>query len=254
MPKTMDDVKKALEALENGSELFEAVTSTVSDLERKITAEKNKGISEVNKRNKEAENMRKFKKAWESLGFNPDESEIDEFASGISENMKQLTELTSGDGKGTKDLDITKIPAYQEMNKTVKKLTKQIETQSQELNSEREKAASLIKKTQASTMKSALLKHLGDKVYGADILADNLITSGRVKVDEADESKIVFVKGDDTLDFDAGIKTVLEERKDILKNSQSGGAGTGAGGKPPSTDGDKEKKHKEWVNDFNKNR
>ena len=67
------------------------------------------------------------------------------------------------------------------------------------------------------------------KVYGADLLANELVTQGRVKLLD-DERTVVFVDGDNETPFGDGMKAVLEQRKDLVRNPQRGGAGSSGGG------------------------
>jgi len=228
MPKSLEDLKKALEAMQGGSEFVDVLNTTLTTeksareaAENLAKEEKQRGITEVNKRNKEAEGLRKFKIAFETLGYNSEDSTLDDFLEGITEKIKG----GGGNGKGQGDLP----PEVRELQKTMKKLEKDLTTTRTELESERAKANELKSKTFKSTMRSALLTALNEKVYGADLLADTLISSGKVKLD-VDESTVLFVEGDNTLEFDEGVKKLLETRKDIIKNSQQAGGGSGGSG------------------------
>lgn len=223
MPKSLEDVKKALEAVDGGAELYEAVTTGISAESKRADTEKTRGIAEANKRNKENEGLRKFKKSMETLGFDHDSDELDTFVEDMTGKLKEASE--KHDPK-----DVTKSPQYQEILKTTKKLQKQLDTQAEELKSEKENASTMKVKTQRNQMKSVLMTTLNEKVYGADYLVESLISNDKVKLDEDDEKVVIFVEGDNTIEYEDGIAKLLEARKDIVKNPQSGGGGTGGSG------------------------
>lgn len=226
---TLEDVKTALEKLDNGSSLYEVVVSSISaeksraDTEKKrADTEKQRGMDEISKKNREAESLRKFKQGFESIGFDAeDNAELDDFVADIQEKLKG----GSGDGNN----DITKHPQFRELQKQMKGVQRAFESQKTELETERKEKADTKRKMQVSTMRSGLLEALGEKVYGPDLLVDNLITSGKVKLDD-DDKTILFVNGEDTVDFKDGIEKLLEDRKDIVKNTQQSGDGSGGAG------------------------
>ena len=74
---------------------------------------------------------------------------------------------------------------------------------------------------------------LNEKVYGADLLTQSLISSGKVRLQD-DEKTVVFVGDNDSIiPVDDGIKTILETRKDIVKNTQNPGSGSAGKGQEP---------------------
>lgn len=211
MPKSLEDIKKALEATDGGADLVKALEAHVSGLEDSIKAEKEKGTTEVKKRNSEAEGLRKFKKAMtDKLGFDPDEHELDDFVADIVDRLKE------------EKPDPKKDPQYKSLQKQVDKLTKTLET-------ERQEKEDLRSRNQRSLMRSKLTKAFDNKAIGADLLADNLINSGKVKVDDDGET-VVFVNGDETIEFDKGIEDVLKNRQDLAKNGQKPGGGSSPSG------------------------
>ena len=247
MPK-LEDVKKALEALDGGNDLYGVVISELDKLKSKVTEEKNRGITEVSKRNKEVESMKAYKKAMDALGFDPEESELDDFVSTVSDTMTQYNDIVKGKTKDG-DLDITKFPQWKDLQKQLRTLSKNSEKLTADLEVERKEKETLRTKTRNNVIKTTLLKTLSDKVHGPDLLVNDLINNGRVSLAE-DEKTVVFVEGEDQVDYDEGITKVLDERKDILKSNQSGGGGSGGSGGKGSSKDDKQK----WVDEFNANR
>ena len=240
----LKDVKRTLEGLDNGSELISVIDNTINSLSAKVEAEKRKGIEATNKRNKENEGLRKYKTAVKTLGYDSEELELDDFVSNVSSDLSNFKKV-SKDGGG---LDFTATPQYKELNKQLRQLTKNSEKMTAELEAEKERAKQLKIRNQNSTIKSTLLKTLNDKMIGVDLVADNLINSGKVKLDE-DEKTIVFADGESVIDFDDGIKNLLEERKDLLKNQQHAGGGSAGDGGSGKKDSSIEEK-KEWVKNY----
>jgi hypothetical protein len=229
MPKSLEDVKTALEALDGGKELFEVVTNEVTglktqvtDLTKKVDSEKQRGIRESKQRNEEIERLKPFKKAIvDGLGYDPDDTELDSFVDELKGTLSSKT-LTDDD-------KVKNSPAYKEMLTVQKKMQKQLDASEQARKDAEEKREALRQKTIRTHVKSTLVSALSEKVYGADLLAESLISSGRV-VTEDDEKTVVFKNGEDSVSFEEGIEKLLEERKDIVRNTQGGGGGSGGSG------------------------
>lgn len=243
MPKSLEDAKKALEAVENGSELVTAVLTAIDAEKQRADDEKKRGIAEVNKKNKEAEGLRKFKKSMESIGYSAEEDDLESFTADVVEKMAvpKKGKRKNGDGNDDDLIDVTDSPEFKELSKNMKSLEKKFNQSQDDLIGERKNATDMKIKNQNSHMKTGLVDALRDRVYGADLLANDLIRSGKVKVDEDDERTIIFVgKDDEDIDFDDGIKNILETRKDIVRNQQSGGGGGAGGDKGKGKDKSKE--------------
>lgn len=209
--------KSALEALPDGKgeELINFHLSTVE-------SEKQRGITEVNKRNKEAEGLRKFKQAFEQLGYDMD-TDLTEFTN----NLKTTSETAS-------QSEVT----VQDLQTQIQKLSKDFQKAQSDLTTERQTAQDLKNRAKREKIRSSLLDALKDKVYGHDYLSNDLINSG--KVDLTEDDKVVFKGDNDTvIMFEDGIKKLLESRPDIVKNTQHSGSGAqpvSGGGSGPSTD------------------
>lgn len=229
MFKSLDELVKALEAHEQVKSIMPDIQSFFTDhtksLEEKIDVEKKKGIAEKNKVNKEAEGLRKYKTTFiDTFGFNPDEDDLETFAKDLSDVLKSV--------KDGGDPDKVKLsPEFKEMQKQLNKLTKEFSKTKEELAAERNNAAELRKKSHNGIIRSKLVdafksENGESKIYATDIVVDNMISSGMVKLDD-DEKTVVFVDGESSIDLEDGVKGFLEKRKDLIRNNQSGGSGSG---------------------------
>lgn len=198
-----------LEALPNGSEALDFHISS-------IEAEKSRGITEVNRRNKENEGLRKFKQAFENLGYDGT-TDLNEYAN----SLKATTESVS-----------QKDGILGDLQNKVKRLEGDFSKTQAELAAERQAAAELKLKAKQSALKGVMIESLKDKVYGHDFVINDLIQSGRV---DLVEDKPVFVNDDKTtVPFEDGVKKLLESRPDIVKNTQRPGGGAQPNGGNPS--------------------
>jgi hypothetical protein len=187
----LSDLVKQLEAVDGkGKELAESVVNL-------IESEKQRGILETNKRNKENQNLRKFKQSFEALGYSED-TDLDGFTADL---VKKVNKPVSEDISS---------------KLTLKTLNDQIQKLTADLDSERK-----VSKTKTITAK--LTQSLTDKVYGADLLIKSLISDNQV---DLQNDNVVFKNGENYVGFDDGIKNLLELRKDIVKNVQVGGSKT----------------------------
>jgi hypothetical protein len=196
------DFKAHLEALENGKDLYEFYVSSVE-------TEKQRGISEVRERNKEAESLRKFKIAFEKLGFNKESDELDSYVETLKTSKSKASEA-----------DSTKL-TLGEVNSELAALRDKFLAAQNELNTERKRASESALEAKKKALKLKLNTALNDKVYGPDFVADTLINDGKV---DLEGDTVFFKEGDAKVAFEDGIKKLLEVRTDILKNTQKGGA------------------------------
>lgn len=210
------EFRKMLEALPEGKgeELINFHMSQVD-------SERQRGIAETSKRNKENESLRKFKLAFENLGYQP-EQDLTEFTMDLKSEKEQVQ---------TKDVTLKDLQSqFQKLNTDFQK------TQS-ELTTERQAATELKSKAKREKIRGSMVETLRDRVYGHDFLINDLIGSGKVDLDETE--KVVFVKEDQTMiPMEDGIKQLLESRPDIVKNAQKPGASSQPSGGSPSPDSD----------------
>lgn len=189
----LQELKTQLEGA-NKADLYESIVNA-------IEGEKQRGISEVNKRNAENAKLRKFKQSMEALGYDG-EADLDEFTSSLVDLRSQVND------KGNNSLTL------KSLNSQIAKLTKDLETEkSLRLTAEN--------KSKVEKINSQLLSTLQNKVYGADLLVKSLVAEN--KVDLLD-NQVVFKDGDSVVNMDEGIKNLLETRKDIVRNTQSPGS------------------------------
>ena len=204
---SLEELKAAVEKHEKKDDIVDYVVSAVE-------AEKQRGITEKRRANKEAEGLRAYKKAFEGLGFDASsaESTLESF---VEELQTTRTKAEQNGGKS------------EEVLKQLKKLQKDFDKTKEELAAEKKASTELKTKADRKTIKAKLSDALRDRVYGHDLLADSLISNGKVAL-EAETDSVVFIDGDDTVEFDKGIQALLEQRTDILKNTQKSGARSSA--------------------------
>lgn len=204
--KSMDEFRTAVAGLENADDLMEFFVSQVE-------VEKSRGISEKQKVNREASNLRRFKLAMEKLGYT-DETDLEAFTLAMTEAKEA--------GQAVKDSGL-KSNEVSDLTKQLQKLQKDFATTKTQLDDERKAAVELKTRADKNQIKAKLIEALKEKVYGHDLLADSLINNGQVAL-EAEE--VVFIDGENRVGFDEGLKGLLDKRTDILKNTQKGGAGS----------------------------
>jgi len=204
MPMSPEEFKKALEALENGSELIEYHTTAV-------LSEKNRGIEESRKGNKENQNLRKFKTALESLGYDG-ESDLQEFVDTLTATVEGKTT------QGNTELS--------ELQKKISKLTRDFESSQGELKTEREQRASLQQQNKIKTIEAKLSPKLNEEFYGGQFMIKALLADGIVDLDDSGE--VLFKQGDKTMKLDDGIRWLSETHADARRNKQAPGANSTA--------------------------
>ena len=201
--KSLEDLKTALE----GNDLKDDV---INFFVEQVESEKSRGIQERRKANDEAKGLRAYKKAFERLGYTG-ESDLESYLDGLEEKLQNTSD--------------PKVAS--EMERELKKLRKDFDKAQNELNQEREKALSIKRESDKKTLLSELSKKLQDKVYGPDIVAENLVLGGKVNL--AEDGSIHWLEGEDSVALDDGLKNYIESRPDIVRNVQRPGAGS-----PPS--------------------
>jgi len=194
------EFRAMLEALPKGSEAIDFHLGQVE-------GEKSKGIIEVNRRNKEAESLRKYKIAFDNLGYDGT-TELTDFVQGL----KTTTETVA-----LKDTTLA------DLQNQVKKLSGDFSKTQAELLTERQAAGELKIKAKNEKLRGTMVETFRDKVYGHDYLINDLISSGRV---DLVEDKPVFIQEDKTtMSYEDGVKQLLDSRPDIVKNTQRPGGG-----------------------------
>ena len=195
----LNEIKTLIEEkLDNGNEVYESLLGFIND-------EKQKGIESHRKVNGEAKNLRKFKQSIEALGYNS-EDDLNEFTNGI------VTKIEDVNDKSVKD------------TLTLKTLNTKLKSLEDNLANEKLNSDKLRVVAKNKTIVNKLNSQIQDKFYASDLLISDLISNG--KVDLSENGEVVFVDGEDVSNMADGVKSLMENRKDIVKNSQVNGAGT----------------------------
>jgi hypothetical protein len=193
------EFRKALEALENGSEL-------VSFFENAVSAEKNRGINEYRSVNSR---LKKYKEALDRLGYDG-VADVDEFTSTLLDTVECKTT------QGSTELS--------ELQSNLKKLQRSFEQAQGELKVERDQRESLQKQNKIKTIEGKMIPKLNEDLYGAQYVVKSLIADGVLDMDENGE--IILKNGDQVLTYEDGVKHILNTNTDARRNKQVAGAGT----------------------------
>jgi len=173
-----------------------------------IEAEKNKGITSYQSKDKE---VLKYKAAVKKLGYSKEEVDgLDAFIESLA------SKSASADGK-----DVT----IAELKSNITSITKRLDDEAAE-------KTALAEKHGNTRAQMELQKSIGDKFVGADTIIENLLLSKRVSVVD---DKVVFKDGENIVTFEDGVKALEEKYKGQIKSNQAGGANTtqGGSGLPP---------------------
>ena len=218
-----EDAVKALEGLEGGSDLVEAIHEHMNG---EIAKEKRTGLDFKKQFDKTDIKLRSLKKGLSGLGFNSDEMDVDDFFSDMQ------TKLSAPPSKGKKDKDfiISDMPEFKQLVKENKQLKSDFESSRE---SERKKQLKIDNAAISKKLMQSFTTDDGQQThYGVPHKIENLILKGGVRVVD---DNVVFVDSSDsdlTIDYDTGIKSFLT-RSDIKadqKNIQKGGSGGGSSG------------------------
>jgi hypothetical protein len=233
MPASLEDAMTALEGQDNGEELSKAVLAA-------IDGEKQKGQEARTKANNEAKNLRDrlkaaevFSAAFTALGFDPegDVKDPNEFADTLLADVEKAKKGDLPDG-----YDVKTHPDYK---KVVRELTK-LTDEHQSTTGERDK---LQTERNHGRIRAALGKALKDDkgqevLFATDKVINELLHTDRVRL--TGDNDVVFVDGESEIDFDSGMKALLEENKSLLRNpNRPGGGSGGAEGSPGKSSQDR---------------
>lgn len=199
--KSLEDIEKILK--EKG------VAELTEDVSYLIENEKQRGISEKSKANREAQDMRKYKIAYERMSKHLGIENIDD----VDSSLESIGEKLKSSERGTK--------AMSENEKLIKKL----DEISKRLDSAENEKRDITEKAKKATIRSKLMNELSDKVFEPSLIIDSLVLAGKVDLSH-DGENIEFVKGDERLNFKDGLASFFNEHKGILKSNQVAGSGS----------------------------
>jgi hypothetical protein len=204
--KSLEEIKTALTE-KKAEELIADVISLVE-------VEKTRGIEEKRKANNEAQSLRKYKIAIEKHAREAGIETVEDADSFLNDLIEKAKTGEAG-GKALKDKDA---------------LAKKFDELERKFKLKEQEAQTASAKAKQATIRAKLMNDLKDEIHAAgDVINSRLI--GRSAVDLADDGEtIVFVNGDERIDYRAGLDKFLAENSDIRKNKQIGGGG----GAPPT--------------------
>lgn len=206
--KTIDDLKQRLQGKVGDEEL--------SDIAEMVAGMSSR-IEEVNREAKKhrlnARDLDKFKKAVMKLGYDPEDGgDLDTYVSNIATKLESDEEPE----------DIKKNPEYSKLERQLSQMQKQ-------LTEANDKAKATEARARNRTIESMLSKPLNDRLYTSNLIIRDLISQGRVDLDESEN--VIFKKSEfeTTSDLDEGVKWIETIYPDAVKNNQNGGVGSAPG-------------------------
>ncbi len=202
---SLEEIKGQLESAKLGN--------LYGDVMEHIEKEKKTGIDAASELRQEAAKLRKHKIALEKLSPLLGISSPDEVEGKLSEIETLLKKGDKAKGSETE----------------LAKLTGKLD----EFSRKFDELGAKEKRTRMTALKARLTADLKDKVHAADFVVDSLISSNAVDFAE-DGDSIVWRDGDKVMDYKSGTEKFLSERKEILKNTQSGGSGSTTSHRLPS--------------------
>lgn len=176
-----------------------------------LQAEKDRGVSESRKKGEEVKKLltlaNRYKDVLRGLDLDPESDDLETQLETVKKNL--------GNGK--------QVPEYE---KQLKALTARVDKAEKDAaeKTQRLRTAKLTQKLQG-----ALASKLIDGT--PEYIIDGLITKGRVKVSEDDETVLWNENGTD-IDFDKGVESWLKSNPSLVKNVANAGGGSAGSGKP----------------------
>jgi len=192
---SIEEFKEAVKGLSNAADVEDYLNQAVE-------AERQSKLGKQRKTNEEAQLFKRYKVALEAAGYDGLAEDLDDWIAGLKKPAD----------KGAADPEIDK-------------LRKEFAKAQKALEEEKANVQKIKSSADRKTVRSKLVEALRDKVYGPDLLADSLISEGKVKL--GDDESVLFVNGEDETEFGAGVKKLLETRPDLVRNTQAPGAKSG---------------------------
>jgi hypothetical protein len=194
----------------------------VTEINGLIQAEKDKGISESKKKNKEVLEVKtELNKIRDMLRGNLDldpDGDLEEQAKVLKEKLEKSTakaeagSLAELEDRLKKDFD-------KRLKESEAKAQKQIDTE----KAEKEAVASKFRNSKISQI---LKKAMGDQFIGSDLAIKDFIRENKVKL--TDDETVIFVDGDDEVELAKGLEKFKKDNPDLVRNTQSPGSGGGS--------------------------
>jgi len=183
-----------------------------------VQAEKDRGISESRKKNKEAVEAKtafgQLKDYLKNLGVDP-EGDLEAQAAAIKEKVSKAEQT----------------PVKDDAMESFKRETKNMIDGLKKTIEEKERAAKEAEtKFRNSKTSEILSKHMADTFIGHDLIIEKFIRDGKVKLAD-DNTTVLFVEGDEELDLAKGLESFKKTRSDLVRNVQAAGSGGSGGGR-----------------------
>lgn len=212
---TLEELLKALEAAENGSEMTEVV----------------KGLqAEITKKNNEAKNLRERLKASETDSAAL-KGRFEKVASHIGLNLEEGIELEEALAKfdearkGSPSGDPKELV---ELRSDIQRMKRELE----KIQKEKDKAAEIAVQERDRRIKTDRDRKLSEALSSAKAISPNKLVrllADNVKI--LDDDSMVFIGEDgEELDLKEGVTAFLKDNPEFVMNDQRAGGGSGGGG------------------------
>lgn len=181
-----------------------------------IEAEKNLGITESRKKNKEAQTVRaELNRLRDLLKANLEldpEGELEEQITALKEKLQKSSKTSDDDGKSNAEIE--------KLRKEMKAMTDRFQKQ---IDEEKTAKEAVQQRLRNSKIKEVLDKAMGDVFIGKELVIKDFIREGKVKL--TDDENVVFVDGDDEIELTKGIDLFRKNNSDLVRNNQVPGSG-----------------------------
>lgn len=233
MPKSLEEITKALEGLEEGADFIAGLQSLTG---------------EIKKKNNEAQNLRtrlkttednitavndKFSKVAAFIGL---EDEVEDIEAAL-EALKQ--KQADGGKKGQPVPEVAELTSQlNQLKRDMKKLSEDKSTFEKVAGEEKNKRQSVLRDL---ALQKALV---AGKAIKPDRLAKMLV--GNIKI--AEDDAMIFISDDGTeVTVEEGVKSFLTENPEFVINAQNpGGGGGGGNGKQPDFNNMSQAEYVKW--------
>ena len=175
-----------------------------------IDSEKSRGIDETRKKSQSVQKymteLNRLKDIIRNSGLDPDE-DIEE----------QITSLKDGLREKPKS----------DLERQVLTLTKQVKFLTDGMVEKTKEAETEKGKYRNTKLTQVLGSSIGEKIHATDFVIRGLIRDGKVKLDE--DENVVWVEGENEIEFGKGVDTFLKANNTIVKTQQTPGTGSSPG-------------------------
>lgn len=202
MPKSIEEIKKALAGLEGGQDYVDGVDAALDA----------KGIEASRIANKEAKGLReRLKPAEKALAKLAEIHGVDFSGEDLDEKLSEVEKKIKAPGNAGKD------GGNPELNSRLKKLEDELKASQERENKTRERSETNLKKS--------VLANLLGKAGVDPLLVDDYVKQLSLDVKVVDGEKVYATQGDEDVTAEDFVSAFVKARPSIVKNQSQPGAG-----------------------------